>query len=129
MAEIEILQNMITDHLIRVSSLARDDPERIALQNEIEDTIRQSVPGSFDSFPPISTELLMALTKSERHALGRSRIQKFCEACNHISSLIYRSRGGREMNDDDDDEDENGDENEDDVEDDDEDVVVEETAN
>ena len=119
---------MITDHLIRVSSLSREDPERIALQNEIEDTTRRSVPGSFDSFPPISTELLMALTKSERHALGRIRMQKFCEACNHISSLIYRSRGGREMNDDED-EDENGDENDDAVEDDDEDVVVEETAN
>ena len=99
------------------------------MQNEIEDTIRQSVPGSdVYSFPPYTMEQEMTLIKIERHALGRIRMQKFCEACNHISSLIYRSRGGREMNDDED-EDENGDENEDDVEDDDEDVDVEETAN
>ena len=40
MDQLEFLQNLITDHLNSVYSLAKDDPERISRQNEIEETIR-----------------------------------------------------------------------------------------
>ena len=133
MAEIEILQNMITDHLIRVSSLARDDPERIALQNEIEDTIRRSEPEPFNPYLSYTMEEIMALPKSERHALTKIRIQKIADCHSQTSHLIDRSRekdmDSDDDEDDDDEDDENSDENEDAVEDDNEDVDVEETAN
>jgi hypothetical protein len=129
MAEIEILQNMITDHLSRVSLLAREDPERIALQNEIEDTIRRSEPEPFNPYLSYTMEEIMALPKSERHALTKIRIQKIADCHNQTSRLIDRSREKDRDSDDDEDDDENSDENEDAVEDDDEDVDVEETAN
>ena len=133
MDQLEILQNLITDHLNSVYSLAKDDPERITRQHEIEETIRQSAPRHFNLFLSYSEEQINALSESQRRTLAKIHIKNIAESHNQISRLIKRSRAceDREVDDDDDDEEENGEDDEDngnEEEDGDDDVDVEESA-
>ena len=113
MDQLEILQNLITDHLNSVYFLAKDDPERITRQHEMEETIRQSAPRHFNPFLSYSEEQINELSESQRRALAKIHIKNIAEWHNQISRLIKRSRAceDREV---DDDEEDNGEDDEDD---------------
>jgi hypothetical protein len=126
MDQLEILQNLITDHLNSVYSLAKDDPERITRQHEMEETIRQSAPRHFNPFLSYSEEQINELSESQRQALAKIHIKNIAESHNQISRLIKRSREDDEEENSEDDEDDEDNDNEE--EDGDDDVDVEEGA-
>ena len=137
MDRLEYLQNLITDHLNSVSSLAKDDPERITRQHAIEETIRQLAPRHYNPFLSYSDEQRSALSQSQRRALAKINIKNIADSHNQMDRLIKRSRAceDREVDDEvDDDEEENGEDDENDEdngndeENGDEDVDVEESA-
>ena len=104
------------DHLNSVSSLAKDDPERITRQHEIEEIILQSAHRAYNPFLPYSDEQRRALSKSQRRALANIHIQNIADLQNQINRLIKRSRAYEDRDVDDDLEEENGEDDEDEEE-------------
>ena len=87
MAQLEFLQNLITDHLNSMYSLRIDDPERITRQHEIEEIILQSAPRAYNPFLPYSDEQRRALSKSQRRALADIHIRNIQDSKNHFNRL------------------------------------------